>query len=244
MDAEHVELNITSELALRLGQLAIDPRSWINRRVERVTYLDASTVRRWISIDFTVPPLTPGGETPMPYVPLGHLEKRKLTNFDLRAEDGRALPMLTSRENGLLSSAILIARGRARLPGPIDSLAEKYIPRLVFSKVEGDRALAWERIFRPGTEVEQEILADNGFSTLADDLAEGFILYLATSSSTVGERRIVKLSFDSARVAPKLTGIRQRLGWEPAWDSFDAPLLATEPAITSSSNRHRRWRCF
>jgi hypothetical protein len=197
------------------------------RRVERVAYLDESTVRRFISIDFIVPA---AGDTRRPaalaFVPLGLFAKETLTNFDLRAADGHALPMLTSTQNGLLSSAVLLTMGRARLGPDFDSLSETYVPRLVFSDEDTERDLATERILQTGTPAGDRILEKKtGFETLVVDFSDNFMLYLPTDRASVGERLIVKLSYDSPRKAPRLSGVRERLGLAPAPDSFDVPMV-------------------
>jgi hypothetical protein len=216
---------ISSGLALRLARLALDPSAWINRRVERVTYLDESTVRRFISVDFTVPSGPTDASVAVDFVPLALFAKEKLTNFDLRDGQGAALPMLTAAENGRLSSGILLAVAQARLGLDFDSLSEKYIPRLVFSTAmnESERELALARILQPGTAAGQRILEHPELTTLAVDFADNFMLYLPMTGNTPGQRLVVKIAYDSPRNAPRVSGALERLGWRPATDGFDVP---------------------
>src|SRR5687768_8058014 len=84
-------------MALRL--LLTWPK-WIHRRTETVALTDPETIRRRVAVDLTVfedlPPLIHDGKgEPIYFVPLALLKKQPLTNFDLRNEGGKALPLLT-----------------------------------------------------------------------------------------------------------------------------------------------------
>jgi hypothetical protein len=132
--------------------------------------------------------------------------------------------MLTSGENGTLSTSVLLAAARARLGSYCDSLTEAYIPQLVSSSTDAERELALERILQPKAEAGERIAQQRGFVTLVNDLSDNFMLYLPMSGATAGDRLIVKLSYDSPRSAPRLHGVRERLGWIPVIDGFNVPL--------------------
>src|SRR4051812_39169787 len=89
--------------------LVISGPTWRHRRIETLTPLSASIVRRRVSIDYTVPcevhdnlriPVEPGTERndDQWVVPLGWLARRPLVSFDLRDGNGDALPMLLSEQ--------------------------------------------------------------------------------------------------------------------------------------------------
>ena len=83
---------------------------WIRRRVEKITFVDARTVRRQVSVDFElplVPPLDKRMEPPVYLVPLALLHKEPLVGFDLRDEGGSSLPVLTKEENGFVTWSAL-----------------------------------------------------------------------------------------------------------------------------------------
>src|SRR4051794_32620151 len=76
---------------------------WINRRVERIELVDDETIRRQVSVDFTLPAwLADDGATV--YVPVAVLRRRALTNFDVWQEDARTLPILNTVRNGSISA--------------------------------------------------------------------------------------------------------------------------------------------
>jgi hypothetical protein len=131
--------------------------------------------------------------------------------------------MLTAEQNGVLSSALLLAMARLNGLDQIDSVVEHYIPRLVNSRNTKERELSWHRIFEPGTSVGAHLKARPVFVALADNLSRNFILYIPTKHLIVGERQIVKLAFDAPRSAVAVRGLRSRLGWREVQDRFRVP---------------------
>lgn len=117
--------------ALAAAELLLRPRGWIHRRVEQVSYLDSSTIRRRISIDFTPPR---AGR-----LPLTQLTKGALTNFDLRDAAGMPIPMLTARENGTLATTMLHALAERAAPGAVDELVRDAAEALVRADADDDR---------------------------------------------------------------------------------------------------------
>ncbi|HEU4657957.1 MAG TPA: hypothetical protein VFR97_10540 [Capillimicrobium sp.] len=85
--------------AVRLGMR----RTWINRRNETFTFLDADTVRRRMSVDFTLPPSTTLRPGDMALVPLMLLTKQDLRNLDVRTSADEALPVMSTEQNGTAS---------------------------------------------------------------------------------------------------------------------------------------------
>ena len=119
--------DIPKHQALLLGVLLLGPQQWIHRRVEQVSYIDASTVRRRISIDFEVPDGSIVRDAPGPvYVPIAQLAKRTLSRFDLRDSDGCSLPMVTKEENAHISTAMLLAVARQLVGDLVDSVVEDH----------------------------------------------------------------------------------------------------------------------
>lgn len=109
-------------IGLGVAELLLYGNGWVLRRVESLTFKGVDTVRRQMSIDFELPRHSAAGSDinprPIadvvklldpPLVPLLTLEKRKLTNFDMRREDGQPLPLLTTRQNGRLAGEALVA---------------------------------------------------------------------------------------------------------------------------------------
>src|SRR4051812_39163601 len=120
---------VTDEEALIIAGLALDQQSWVHRRVEQIMYLDDRSVRRRISIDFTVPSGWPF-DGPL-HLPITQFVKKPLTNFSFADEHGNPLPMLTAEQNGSFSTALL--RRLARVPDAdlVDFIVDRYVERLV-----------------------------------------------------------------------------------------------------------------
>jgi hypothetical protein len=107
------ELDEDSRRLLALATLIHlhEETAWMHRRVETVELLDASHVRRRVSVDFSIP------ETNfiegmvrarfVNYLPLALLQKRPLVNFDVRDESGQSVPVLSKAENAELAYRML-----------------------------------------------------------------------------------------------------------------------------------------
>lgn len=242
----------TDDQLKAVGESAARPiaerSKWIHRRVEQITFpLPSDRVyRRDISIDFTIPDLAPVDEDLRDgslryYVPLSLLERwPPLLRLDLRAGDGRPIPLLTSDQNATIDAALLraIARdvlGRSGLS--LNAEMEEQIDRLAGLREFDRQPPPRERVLTgtllslipPSTlgkrSPESEALAsDDLFVELAGAMPRTTILWLRVDGSA-GDREVVKLSYD----APFRTRIDQRsrkaFGFEPLVVDFQAPHL-------------------
>jgi hypothetical protein len=90
----------------------LEDDSWVHRVVESIEFLDEARVRRHLSIDFTIPeaiaPSLLAGDTV--YIPIQVLAKRVLKALDVVDGEGRAVPVLTSDENGMIAGRVLVER--------------------------------------------------------------------------------------------------------------------------------------
>jgi hypothetical protein len=100
-----------SEIASAADALLPRGAAWRHRRVETITVLTHESVRRHVSIDFTVPEeyreslrLSDAHEYA---VPLAMLNKRPLVHFDLRNEEGHSIPLLTADQGRLIARELL-----------------------------------------------------------------------------------------------------------------------------------------
>jgi hypothetical protein len=116
---------------LGLRELLVNEAAWVHRRVETFEFLDESTVRRKMSVDLTLPEdnrlVRALFALEGPFVPLTTLRKTPLGHLDVWTEDGRALPVLTTEQNGRLAGACLfgIARNFVRHGGTLDELTSR-----------------------------------------------------------------------------------------------------------------------
>jgi hypothetical protein len=94
-------------------------KHWVRRRVESISYETAHTVRRRVSVDLRMlpelmsEPVVLWGDEPIHYIPIAQLRKQRLVRFDLRDEDGRALPLVTTRRNCAITAAMLSAAAQS-----------------------------------------------------------------------------------------------------------------------------------
>ncbi len=118
--------------------LADRPEEWIHRRVESVEFCDDKTVRRSVSVDFTLPDRVPclvlSGNRVAQLVPLARLRKQALVGFDVFDEDGRSVPLLTAIQTGKIVADGLIHIARQIIHGdanrPLDETIEKDIRQI------------------------------------------------------------------------------------------------------------------
>jgi hypothetical protein len=202
-----------------IAQMMLQRQRWVHRRVEAVTLLDEARILRRISIDFTVPDYAGIGQGlgGVSYLPLTLLNKRVLTRFDLRAEDGRALSMLTAAQHGQIAGRMAIGsakralleahtagaikKGQARL----DRSLQRGIYKLVTGPApeEGSTSLALldqHPVHLKGAQfaTKLEVLRqDRDARALLEDL-ERLFMVLVPLRVEAGERRIVKLAYEEA----------------------------------------------
>lgn len=203
-----------NRMAVMVLDLISDWRRWVHRRVETVRFEDDHTLRRAISVDFTLPADLPA---PLPKledhdvypVPLGLLRKATLRNFDLRDESGTSLPLMTAAKNGAVAAGVLInaaevAPSDAELAGLPRVLPDELREELWrIANGSGDDSLrAWEKLIHPrhtdsyAGGAWRTVLGQNrDFMALASDLARNFIV-LTPMITPAGRRRIVKLSYE------------------------------------------------
>lgn len=191
----------------------IEDWSWVHRRVDQLRLTDETTLHRRVSVDFTLPswagaPYRTQDGVPVHYVPLTLLSKRELTHFDLRDETGRTLPLLSSRRNRQLTTAVLVAGARAALAGEFRG-RPKEVPQDLLEDIwdvaHSNPADATERIRRllhRSTHVPDDsrlwrhlLAARPSFTRLAYDLARNVVIVVPLPVRPA-ERRIVKYAYD------------------------------------------------
>jgi hypothetical protein len=216
---------LTGAQALFVAGHALSVQTWVNRRVERIEYLDERSTRHRVSIDLTIPAGWPHGDAGAALMPLpiAQFVKRSLTAFDFVDEDGRSIPMLTAQQNGAISSELLQAVAAVPRPELIDQIVERYIPALVFSSNESQRRFALRMLFQPGTEVGRVLWSFPPFQALALELGANFIVYLPVDPKDAGRRRVVKLAFDHGDLSHGPRRLPEWLGFSAVRHSFDIP---------------------
>ena len=132
-------------------------------------------------------------------MPLGLLRKGRLAQFDLRREGGEAVPLLTSAQNGPLSTEVLVAAAGLVVgeAGPVPDGLRGSLATIA----AGDGAAAveaWRGLGVADDDDEdgwREILAADGwFMELALNLAHNFLVVAAVEAGS-GERRVLKMAY-------------------------------------------------
>jgi hypothetical protein len=197
------------------AELLLGDMAWLHRRRELLELLDDTELHRQVSVDFSLP-LTLDGD-PWPRfaregadakllgVPLLLLQKlpADMTNFDLKDESGRSLPLMSREDNALISAATLEEMARRCAPAVIgrelpDELAGHLRKIASCNAIEAQQHL--ERFDQP--------LPEDGYDDMREQLLDdpklGWWIYALAQSSIVmafipetdDRRRVLKLSYN------------------------------------------------
>lgn len=219
-----------------LRTLFLSPRDWIHRRVESVLMSPDGVTRRKVSLDVDL-----AAHDPWPadaagrlLVPVTIQAKQPLRNFDAVCE-GEPAPVLSTEDNGALAEALLRGLIPEQLP-PAEAavLAEQHVPAVVHvpellvedaldgfrAHCEHLRAVVQELIDRGRLPAEDAENWDGDFAlftTVADQLARGFLLTFALPAELAGRRLVLKYAMDEQYAAGSRPRARDRLRhcWMP-----------------------------
>jgi hypothetical protein len=211
--------------------LLLAEETWVHRRVEAIDMLSTQFLRRSVSVDFTIPEgirdalaIAPTKQT---LVPLATLAKRPLRNFDLRDEDGTAVPVLGRDHNGPLAHSTLLGVVRRALDDagfgtPSQRLVGDLRRVAVGDGEEAERAISRmvEAAQIGGSRECQVVLNDDAALFLLADLAGNYVLVALCDDVNV--RRVLKFSYEEPLETAK-PGILERLGWRPLLVGIDVP---------------------
>jgi len=191
------------DVAVAFASLLTRQGAWRHRRVETISVLSHETVRRAVSVDFTVPAEHRDdvrlGEGQW-VVPLAVLAKRPLVHFDLRDEAGESLPLLRAEETRTITRELLylvldldLADSEAADvdAGPVVERVLAMEPPASVELAEIDGAVA---------ALEERAGSLPGFAALAGRLARGFLLCAVVRD--VERRRVVKFAYDEPLARP------------------------------------------
>lgn len=202
------------------------PYAWVHRRVESIDLLSDRSVRRRVSVDFTPRPRS-DGKVPI-HAPIVLLKKGLLTRFDLRDEEGKALPLLTREQSGEFAAqhmlAIATKATRLKLPDELAPLCR------AIAQGEPDEAeMAINQIanrLKP-VAVRESLAAYAPFRTAAVTYAQSFPVIIEVDER---RRRVIKLAYNE-NVETRFD-LSNRLGVKAVRTYFDFPELG------DASSRH------
>lgn len=112
---------VVAPIAQHAGVVAylLDAKVWVNRRVETLVLLDDKTIRRSVSVDFTLPDLASalGHAAPLATrpVPLGRLRRGFYTISVWSMRPGARCPFLTTEQTACIGMSILFNQARKAL---------------------------------------------------------------------------------------------------------------------------------
>ncbi len=213
-----------TDIGLDVVLLLAHINSWIIRRIEKITFLDDRSVRRQITVDFSVPLEAPLRESPdnSYLIPLGLLRKAPLVGFDLRDESGAALSVLSKRENSLIAWSAACALGENILGELVpDGLSKKLHSIVSMDPDHGAQIL--KEVRESKNPKFKKLMKVSLFQELLQDLCNNFLL-LTPVAFEPGRRRILKFSYFETVGLENLT-LSQRLGLEPAPIRFSVPSI-------------------
>jgi hypothetical protein len=221
----------TLELGKRYAELICEGARWVDRRKEAVTVINGTTLRRFVSVDLTVPGDVDhkdeeGRVTHL--LPVMLLEKSPavFTRFDVRDETSESLPFPNREDNAAISAAVLHAAAAKVLGAPLDRGDPLWqdVVDVAFWDPKHARPKAEELLDRPkcggGSDPRSLLAADPTFSWLLETMAESSLIAISVPAEDGLEvrRKIVKISFDQ-RIENMAEAGRPRrfpqFGWRP-----------------------------
>jgi hypothetical protein len=207
-----------SDIAVAADQLLHDQAPWRHRRVETLSMLSHEQVRRHVSVDFTVPVefrehlrLSDAHEFA---VPLAFLAKRPLVHFDLRNEEGHAIPLLTAEQNTLIGRELLYLTLAGDLEAQgADGAAVTSDAGELIEAVLGDLDVtgAVERLER-----RHDLQPLGDFRWATELLSRTFVLWAVVRG--IERRRVFKFAYDEPySLRPGLAYVYGAPGCTEAW---------------------------
>jgi hypothetical protein len=218
------------------ARLLLGPVDWIVRRRETVEIADEKSLRRQITVDFSLP------EEPSPErlpdrgycAPILVLPKKPshLMSFDLVDDDGKTLPLAARLENARISAATIKAMAELVLGGRAPQHPSYCLPYKLAAIARApapDGELAVDRLLSS----EAARFGDGDLKELADHPRFRWWLFTLSHSSILmvpspapGKRGIVKLSFRE----PILSEMSWRtgIGWTPYSVHVDSSFIGAQ----------------
>jgi hypothetical protein len=238
------------------AELLLGDMSWLHRRRETVTLIDDTTLHRTVSVDYTLPASFPHGGWPpdwpqfprhdrttdalegVPFMVLPKLPAN-LSNFDLKNESGRSLPVLTRQDDTLISAHTLEAMARMHEADLPDGIVTQLHAIAQAKSDEVDVHL--ERFVYPLPEdgypgIREDLFTDPQVGWWIRTLAKSSIV-MAFLPADTDRRRILKMSYDEPIDPPR--GFRMllvQLGMT-SWDFW------VQNPFIAATNYHLEYVC-
>lgn len=200
------------------ARMLLSWREWVHRRVEVINFVDQTVARRTVSVDFTIPNVTPpmrSGDQELLVVPVTRLRKRTLTNFDLVDESGRSVPMFTRPQRKRLATEALFLTVYGEIADAAPLADMKALCRSIATSSPGKCDDELNKLYQMGVD------HDGVSGKLARTLAVSFFVTVLLPASP-GTRRVLTFSYDELVGDPdpgRLTEFARGAAWQakPVW---------------------------
>ena len=187
------------ECGLTLLGLIISSPAWVTRRVESASFRDHRTVRRRVSVDFTIPLAAPQfviNDTSYRVLPLTIMRRKSLVNFDLRDENDASVPLLGIRQNQAVTLALIEALARAVLETDTLSPAVRRFLRDLVSGQQDELIDARDRADRDDAQAEiRRLNSDRRFNHVMSRVSEDFVMFVLVREDGPA-KRVFKFRYD------------------------------------------------
>jgi hypothetical protein len=180
-------------------RLALSFSSWVNRRVEHFKFIDGRTVRRQVSVDFTLPEEPGFEEVREVTVPIMVLRKEVMRGIDVTDADGCSLSVVESSQARDITLGGLEGIGE-RLPRLETQLSRVTLEEILKADRDEGKGLAERAVAREGVIGEALSSVQRGqrerLTALISELGEGFML-LVSVPYTPGKSGLIKVSYEA-----------------------------------------------
>jgi hypothetical protein len=232
-------MNLSQGMARRtgitVGWLLLQMPQWIHRRVESVSFLDDVTVRRRISVDFTIPgttpPLTDRDGRRVDIAPIAMLRKERFPAFDFRDESNGAVPLQNAADDSRVVAEAIIYLAELRLKRQVEPALREEI-RLIANAWPDEAEDLYRDLTRPRAPAlltRRLLVGDGVLRPLLLDAAKNFpILVLLErevrrGATLLPRRRVLKLAYDEEIAdARGVVRLLQSLSWRPRLAALQA----------------------
>lgn len=197
-----------------LAMLLLGSAKWVHRRVDSLALGQSGTTRRSVSFDVTVPidlqiPLTDAQLQVL--VPLALIEKGALRRVTTKDPSGHPLPILGAQDNSRLSAEMLLFM-LDTTPGGLavgyDAELFALLQRVVAFQPETGSDKERARLEAEIAAAARAVDYPADVSELIEEIAKGFLdhflLVAVLDSDLVGQRVVLKFSYDRDLPSPSL----------------------------------------
>jgi hypothetical protein len=201
-----------------LASLIATYGEWVHRRKDSSKFIDATTVRRHLEIEFTPPPafqnLPPD---PPRVIPLTLLSKQGVILRAVTNESGVQLPSVTSGEAARLAQEML------RACAPPDRQDDDLVELLIRNIIASPDGSALSEAKRRDSPTLRALLGVPRFADLAETLSTAIPLFVVLDDGA--GRRIVEVEFEMSALSTwsAVGRLVELFGWRETVVSLDVP---------------------